>query len=54
MVGSGLPVLHDVPTRDRKKSSSPALSGGKQSHHVQVQMILVMAADLLEDLSQRA
>lgn len=52
-VDSGLSVLHDGPTWDRRKSSSPSLVVYRLSHHVQVQLTLVKAVGLIEDLVQR-
>lgn len=52
-VDSGLSVLHDGPTWDRRRSSPLSLFVCRLTHHVQVQLTLVKAVDLIEDLVQR-
>lgn len=52
-VDSDLSVLHDDPTWDRRRSSSPSLFVCRLIHHVQVQLTLVKAVGLFENLVQR-
>lgn len=53
MVDSGLSVLHDGPTWDRRRSSPLTLSANRLTHHVQLQLTLVKAVGPIEDLVQR-
>lgn len=53
VVDSGLSVLHDGPTWDRRRSSPLSLFAYRLTHHVQLQLTLVKAVGPIEDLVQR-